>query len=85
MGQTADQGLRVSRHESCTPGTAPTLRASFDAVYVGGDGNVDITDKDGNSCTYAAVPAGTILPVEGTLVGAGSTATDILYLFAYTN
>ena len=50
----------------------------FQALYIGGAGNVVIQHVPGTSVTYTAVPAGTILPVAGTRVMDASTATSIV-------
>lgn len=61
------------------------------ALYVGGAGNlvVKMADVDnptvvGNTVTFTAVPAGTVLPIQVNCVmgaGSGTTATSILALY----
>lgn len=51
------------------------------ALYVGGTGDVVVTTMLGNVVTFAAVPAGTILPVRCNKVMAASTATNMVALF----
>jgi hypothetical protein len=51
------------------------------ALYIGGSGNVKISDTGGGAVTFAAVQAGSILPVMARRVWAtGTTATSIVGL-----
>lgn len=51
-------------------------------LYVGGAGDVAVTMADGSVVTFAAVPAGTLLPVQASRVMAtNTTATSIVALF----
>jgi hypothetical protein len=59
-----------------------TLIGPFNALYVGGAGNVAVTTINGQVVTFTAVPVGTILPIRGTKVMAtNTTATFILALW----
>jgi len=59
--------------------TAPN---AYDALYVGGAGNVAVTTAGGDVVTFTAVPVGTILPVKTSLVmSTNTTATLILGLW----
>lgn len=52
------------------------------AFWIGGAGNLALTMDDGSSLTFVGIPAGTILPVQATVVlNSGTTATDVLALF----
>ena len=52
------------------------------ALYVGSAGNLVIHDFAGNQVTFAAVPAGTLLPVRARRVMAtGTTADDIVAVY----
>ena len=63
--------------EAVTPGTDLT-RASR-ALYVGGAGDVEVVTTRGDTVVFAAVPAGSLLPVRVTQVASGSTtATNIV-------
>lgn len=54
---------------------------AFDALYIGGAGDVAIKHFDnGAVSTFVGVPAGSILPVSGVRVMAATTATSILSL-----
>lgn len=55
---------------------------NFNAIYVGGAGDVAIKHTEGGSAvTYVGVPAGTILPVSGVRVmSAGTTATNMVWM-----
>jgi hypothetical protein len=51
------------------------------ALYIGGSGNVRITDPQGNVVTFVGAVAGTVLPVMAKRVWAtGTTATNIIGL-----
>lgn len=53
----------------------------FDALYVGGAGDVAVVTNRGTTVTFVGVQAGSILPVSGTKVMSTNTdATDILGL-----
>lgn len=52
-----------------------TLLTPTRAIYVGGTGDVVITDMKDTVVTYSAVPQGVILPVQCKKVMAASTAT----------
>lgn len=47
-------------------------------VYVGGAGNVAITDMRGNVVTFTAPPVGSVLPVRARKVMATDTTATIL-------
>lgn len=65
-------------HIAITKSDATIIQA--DAIFVGGAGDVVIKDRDGTSVTYT-VPAGTIIPVQATMVmSTGTTATNIVGL-----
>lgn len=59
-----------------TPGAA-ALTWTPRALYIGGAGDVTVTMLGGQSVTFAAVPAGAILPIRVTHVTA-ATATSIV-------
>lgn len=50
-------------------------------IYVGGTGTLVVTTIDGEDVTFAAVPAGTVLPVQVIKVKAASTATSLVALW----
>lgn len=66
-----------------TPSDANDLaNAPCRALYVGGAGDVTIQDVDGNTITFAAVPAGTVLPVKVMRVmNTDTDATDIVAIY----
>lgn len=65
--------------EAVTPG-AGALSNTTRALYVGGAGNITVTMAGGGSVSFAAVPAGTTLPIAVTHVTA-ATATSIVALW----
>lgn len=63
-----------------TPSDAAKVRPTV-GLYVGGAGDVAVVFVSGDTATFSAVPAGTVLPVEVVQVKAtGTTATLILAL-----
>lgn len=53
----------------------------FDALYIGGAGNVAIRTMSGKTVTFTAVPVGTILPVQcDRVMSTNTTATLIIGL-----
>lgn len=50
-------------------------------LYVGGTGTLVVTTIDGSEATFAAVPAGTILPVQVVKLKSASTATSVIALW----
>jgi hypothetical protein len=70
----------ASRAYAITPANSD-LATPVRAIYVGGAGNVQITDPDGNVTIFYNVPAGTILPVMIVRVSStNTTATNIVGL-----
>ena len=62
---------------------ASTIPGGFKALYIGGAGDVTLTNFSGNVATFVGLTAGTILPVMGIRVQAtasGTTATGIIAL-----
>jgi hypothetical protein len=57
------------------------LAAQVRALYIGGSGDVKITDPQGNAVTFANAQAGSILPVMAKRVwSTGTSATNIIGL-----
>lgn len=57
------------------------LSAQVRAIYIGGSGNVRITDPQGTVVTFSNCPTGLILPVMCKRVwSTGTTATNIVGL-----
>jgi len=51
----------------------------YRALYVGGAGDIKLVTINGNTITFTAVPAGTILPVGCTQIfSTGTTATNLV-------
>ncbi|MBF0307428.1 MAG: hypothetical protein HQL39_18520 [Alphaproteobacteria bacterium] len=75
-------GLDTPATSAFTIAPADTdLAETTRALYVGGTGDVIGTLADDDSpVTFAAVPAGSILPVRFKRIGAATTATSIVGL-----
>lgn len=62
-----------------------TVAPYFDALWVGGAGNVKLTTVYGETVTFTSVPAGTMLPVRGSVVYStanGTTASNVVALWS---
>lgn len=67
--------------ESITPSdTLDLTDRSFRAIYIGGEGNVSITDRKGNTITITGLLPGVWHPVSQIqyIRSTGTTATNIL-------
>lgn len=73
-------GMILSARECfvITPGASPFAKRAR-MIFVGGAGNLTLTDGKGNSVTFTGVAAGTLLPVEAIAVTA-ATATNLVGL-----
>ena len=76
---TYEAGVAVTPTDNAVVGA----RGPFAALYVGGGGNIQVTDAKGNKTISYAVTVGTVLPVQGTIVWSTNTnATNIVALYA---
>ena len=65
-----------------TPDDASDLAVLPRAIYVGGAGDLHVTMADGQEATFAAVPAGTLLPIRAARIWAtGTAASNILAMW----
>jgi hypothetical protein len=65
-----------------TPSDSTDLATVTRALYVGGAGAVAVQMLGGEEVTFAAVPAGTVLPVRvQRVMASGTTATLIIALW----
>jgi hypothetical protein len=72
QGQTAQGGFTI------TPSNTVDAKRPFDALYIGGAGDVTLVAMSGETVLYPSVPAGTQLQAAGTRVNStGTTATLI--------
>lgn len=63
-------------------GAITTSQGTFRALYVGGTGTVTPTMLDGSTPLFSAVPAGTVLPIQFTMIPSnGSSATLLVGLY----
>lgn len=73
-----NSGYTSSRGASVTPSDSGSIE-KFDALYIGGAGNVVITGMDGVDIPFNSVSAGSTLQQSGTQVkSTGTTATNIV-------
>lgn len=67
------------RAKVVTPSDTVEMTINTAALYVGGTGNVALVTSGGDTVTFTAVPAGTILPVQvNKVLATGTTATLIV-------
>jgi len=67
QASSANDGAAVTKSDSTV--------VAFDAVYVGGTGDLVVTTPAGTVLTFSAVPAGSIIPIRCNRVMAATTAT----------
>ena len=77
----ASHGFAVTPHD-----TNPLQNGNEDvftrAIYVGGTGDVKLTTRGGDTVTFSAVPAGTIIPIMAKIIfNTGTTATLIVGMY----
>jgi hypothetical protein len=66
-----------STAKAITP--SDTASNKFKAIYVGGAGNLAVTDiGNGAAVTFTAPPVGSIIPIETSLVMATNTTATLL-------
>jgi hypothetical protein len=64
-----------------TKSDTTTYSPPFDALYIGGAGDVAVRTQDGQTVTFVGAAAGSILPVSvDRLMSANTDATDVLGL-----
>lgn len=62
-----------------TPSDGSDLTYVSRGVYVGGAGDIKVTLLGGETVTFSAVPAGTLLPVRASRIwSTGTTATNLV-------
>jgi hypothetical protein len=67
--------------EAVTPSDATALPRVARGIYVGSTGNLRVRMVSGTDVTFAAVPAGTLLPLRAThVLATGTTAGGIVAL-----
>jgi len=72
----------AARAAAITPSDAVDLVAATRGLYVGGAGDVKIITAGADTVVFAAVPAGSVLPVQAARVLAtGTTATNLVALW----
>jgi hypothetical protein len=81
--KTGRSPLGYAAAVAVTPHDTNDLAESTSGLYIGGAGAVAvITEGEGTSVIFAAVPVGTTLPIRVTRVlSTGTTATNILALY----
>jgi hypothetical protein len=74
---------RYHSYAAITPNDtlASYVGGPFDAIYVGGAGNIVVVDNDGRNVTFSGATAGSIIPIAGSSVRSTSTtATNLVAL-----
>ena len=71
----------ANKFVSVTHSNTVPVSAGAVGLYVGGTGDVVVTDRDGNTTTFKAVPTGALLPISPKLVNTSSTATLMVLLY----
>lgn len=61
-----------------TPSDTVNEARQFEAIYVGGAGNIALVNQDGTSVVFTAVPVGSQLRVAGKRVNATLTTATLL-------
>ncbi len=74
--------MRPAAHAvAVTPSDSTNLTVAAKALYVGVTGDVTVVTTNGDTTTFVAVPAGSVLPVQCTRVNSTlTTATSIVAL-----
>ncbi len=73
---------RYHSYEAIVPSDVTLL--DFDALYVGGAGNIVVeADSNGKTTTFSAIPAGTILPIHIIKVNATLTTATLIVGLRY--
>jgi hypothetical protein len=71
-----------SHAAAVTPSDSTDLTNVTRAIYVGGAGALTVVMADGTTIAFAAVPAGTTIPIRASRVKAtGTAATSIVALW----
>lgn len=68
-------------HAAVTKSDATVYTPPFDALYVGGAGDVAVKDRDGTNATYTVPAGGYILCQASQVMSTGTTATGIVGLY----
>lgn len=76
----SEQSAPARNAAAVTPSDTVDLAELTRGLYVGGTGDVTVNMADtGSAVKFAAVPAGTLLPIRASRVkSTGTTATDIV-------
>ena len=65
-----------------TPSDSTDLPQVTRAIYCGGTGDISVVMRSGETVTFSAVQAGTVLPIEAVRVRAtGTTASNLVGLY----
>lgn len=81
--RTDHSDARPAEHaEAVTPHDTTTLTNLCRALYIGTTGNVAVLTAGGETVTFTAVPAGTILPIRCQRVNStNTTASNIVAIW----
>lgn len=74
--------VNSSRAAAVTPNDGVDLADFAKELYVSGTGDVAVITVGGDTVTFTAVPAGTVLPIRvRRVLSTGTTATNIVAMF----
>jgi len=75
QASSANDGAAVTKSDSTV--------VAFDALYVGGAGDVAVTTPLGSVLTFSAVPAGSIIPIRCVRVMSTNTTATLIVGMKY--
>lgn len=78
QSRAEEQTGPIRRGAAITPSDGVDLAAETRALYVGSAGDIALVLVSGDAITFAAVPAGTLLPVRAMRVKATGTTAGLL-------
>ncbi|MGV3490511.1 MAG: spike base protein, RCAP_Rcc01079 family [Devosia sp.] len=81
-GRAGNLAASARRGFAITANDGADLAAETRAIYVGSSGNLSVVLVSGDQVGFAAVPAGTVLPVRAIRVrSTGTTASQLVGLY----
>ena len=82
LGDPVTMTYPADNAETVTPSDSTTLSNVSRGLYVGTSGDVTVLMQGGQTVTFTAVPAGTVLPIQIQRVNStNTTASDMVSLY----